>query len=539
MATSSSSTCASARTAVGVLLPVYDIAPGAVLRAVENASSVELGATDDAGEYLAMAMVESTLAAAVLEGAIIVLPMTELVEGGRMDFTYLAASHLMFIRVNFRPQPRLTYGQCIAYTDGFEELPVPVGTTFKFPSVTNYLVAKPELVTVLRNTSVPNLRGVNSDNVPAKRVCLRPLDSGGELAEEGEDKLKGTSTYLLDLEGVKRATRNKTDIPQRERDTHFVFRAMDTGKLDYSISTDLVLQPEAYRSMVCEQGDTQTDDQHPAFTACGLISRVQSLKLFQNKEKLKLLLVGAVLIEGNDEPTLTLEDFVTKEPISNQEAPCANHNSGMVAVLKNLAMVLHILFSDAFENSLATFICHLEGAKRIMEVVPADFLRHSVELALRKFFRTVRSVKASAIVEMRVASPEQCSTYLTWLFDRLAEDLSNHPSMVKQMAYYRCRLSRSPVTKVKANEKTEKAVKFADKPAEPKAQPSKPCAGHLGSLLGAVNKDGRAYACTHGSNCKFRHVTVTGRTDQKLNDLVASMPATAQVDLKRAIKSRK
>ena len=155
---------------------------------------------------------------------------------------------------------------------------------------------------------------------------------------------------------------------------------MDIGKLIYSISTDLVLQPEAYRSMVCEQGDTQSDDQHPAFTACGLISRVQSLALFSNKEKLKLMLVSAVLIEGHAEPTLALEDFVTKEPISNRAAPCANHNSGMVSALKNLAMVMHILFSDVFENSLATFICHLEGAKRIMEVVPADFLRHSVEL---------------------------------------------------------------------------------------------------------------------------------------------------------------
>ena len=61
---------------------------------------------------------------------------------------------------------------------------------------------------------------------------------------------KGTSTYLLDLEGVKRPTRNKTDILQREKDTHFVFWVMDTENLDYRISTDLVLQPEAYRSMV-------------------------------------------------------------------------------------------------------------------------------------------------------------------------------------------------------------------------------------------------------------------------------------------------
>ena len=252
------------------------------------------------------------------------------------------------------------------------------------------------------------------------------------------------------------------------------------------------------------------------------------------------MLVSAVLIEGHAEPTLTLEDFVTKEPISNRAAPCANHNSGMVSALKNLAMVMHILFSDVFENSLATCICHLEGAKRIMEVVPADFLRHSVELVLRKFFRVVRSVKASAIVEMRVANPEKCSTYLTWLFDRLAEDLSNHPSMVKQEAYYRCRLARSPVTTGNANGKMEKpTVKFAEKTPEPKAPPSKPCAGNLGSQLGAVKKDGRPYACIHRAHCHFRHVTVTGKTDQRLTDMVASMPAVAQVDLKKAIASRK
>ena len=317
---------------------------------------------------------------------------------------------------------------------------------------------------------------------------------------------------------------------------------MDLGKWDYSISTDLVLQPEAYRSMVWEQGDTQSDDQHPAFTACGLISRVQSLLIFSNKEKMKLILIGSVLIEGAAEPTLKLEDFVTKEPISNRAAPCANHNAGIVSALKNLAIVMHILFSDHFETCLGVFINHLEGAKRILELVPADFLRHSVELALRKFFRVVRSVKATAIVEMKFAKPEQCAAYLTWLFDRLADDLSHHPLMVKQEAYYRCRLARSLAAQrhpTQPGREEKPTVKFADKPKEPKAPPSKPCAGHLGSQLGAVNKDGRLYACIRGNSCTFRHVSISGKTDQRLTDLVAAMPPAAQVDIRRAISSRK
>lgn len=274
---------------------------------------------------------------------------------------------------------------------------------------------------------------------------------------------------------MKRPTRNKTDIQQREKDLHFVFRTVDVPKWDYSISTDLVLQPEEYRSMICEQADTQTEDQHPAFTACGLISRVQLLLLFSNKEKLKLLMIGSVLMEGSNEPTLTLEDFVTKDVIENRAAPCPNHNTGIVAALKNLAIVIHVVFSDHFEKSLSVFINHLECAERIMELVPADFLRHSIELKLRGFFRVIRSSKAPAVVN-KIGTPEECATYLTWLFETLATDLSIHPKIVKQKAYYRCRMSRrNAATAAQRSkpqlEKSEKPiVKFAEKIREEKPE---------------------------------------------------------------------
>jgi hypothetical protein len=78
-----------------------------------------------------------------------------------------------------------------------------------------------------------------------------------------------------------------------------------------------------------------------------------------------------------------------------------------------------------------------------MEVVPADYLKHSTELALRKFLRVVRSVKTSALVDMKVSTSHQCATYLAWILERLAEDLSSHPKMVKITACYRCQLSRN------------------------------------------------------------------------------------------------
>jgi hypothetical protein len=152
---------------------------------------------------------------------------------------------------------------------------------------------------------------------------------------------KGMSNYLLDLAGKKMFTRNKTDIAQREEDLGFIFRAMDKTKMEYSVSTDLLLQAEVYRSMLCEQVDTRAENRHSAFISCGLISRVHRLQFFTKIEKLKLFLVGSVLKQGSAD-TLSLEDFATVERITCKPTTCPNHNAGLVAVLKNLQTMLQI-----------------------------------------------------------------------------------------------------------------------------------------------------------------------------------------------------
>ena len=265
----------------------------------------------------------------------------------------------------------------------------------KFPSAASFLVAKPRLVAAVLASAGPEIDLIGEAEL--KRQCLRQPVSGGELLEDTGEKLKGTSTYLLDLDGVKHPTRNKTDIAQRERDLYFVFRAMDPEKLEYSISTDLVLQPELYRSMVCEQGDTQSNDRYNAFISCGLVSRVQKLAFIRDKEKMKLFLTGSVLVDFTAEPTLSLDDFVLTEKISNKSKACPSNNVRLVAALKNFQTSMHIIFSDAFEGCLDAFIDNLEGVLRPMELVAADFFRYSIETVLRKFFRTIRSVKGTAL----------------------------------------------------------------------------------------------------------------------------------------------
>ena len=57
---------------------------------------------------------------------------------------------------------------------------------------------------------------------PIKRLRTRLLEDVGEPAENRDEK--GTSEYILDLDGIKHTTRNKSDIAQRKKDLGYVFK---------------------------------------------------------------------------------------------------------------------------------------------------------------------------------------------------------------------------------------------------------------------------------------------------------------------------
>ena len=523
-------------------MPLYQLASPAMLKGVEHASSITPSASDEAGELYAL-MAQSVPAASVQPESTLIIPLTEPGDGVTLDFTFLASCDLLFVEIHDQPQPRMTYGHCAAYSSGAVNCPLPVGTLVRFPSTTNYLIARPRLTTAIR--AATGTEEVASISVSAKRPCLRPLEVGGEQAEDTSVTLKGTSVYLLDLDGVKHTTRNKTDIPQRERDLNFVFRAMDIDKQEYSITTDLILQPDEYRRMIFEQGDTHSDERNVAFISCGLISRVQNLPIFRDREKTRLLLIGSVMMDNTTEPTLTLEDFSTGERISRKSSPCPSNNIGLVTALKNFQTVMQILFSDAYESCLEAFIDNLEGMFRPMELVAADLLKYTIEMAFRKVFRVIRSVKATALTDQSLNSPDLCSRFFTETFDNLCENLSDHQAMAKQEAYFRLRLarrlemtgeSRSPGS----NKELKKVIvrSSAVSPEENREQ-SKPCAGYVGHQLGAVKKDGRPYKCRFGKDCSFQHLSVQGKSKRKLEDLAAMMPHSAQQDFRRIIDAKK
>lgn len=533
-----------------VHIPNYPLVDGDLLHAIEKSGRFTAASTEEAGEYFAMAMAQMVPSTEVQPDAIIIIPLTQPMGNEVTDFTFLSQATLMFVELVARPQIIRTYGLCVAYSAGTTVRPLPVGAALKFPTVNRYIVAKQVLAAAVRAARAPSV----IPTAPAaaeKRQCIRQLGMGGELADETG---KGTFTYLLDLNGVKRYTRNKKDIGLREEELHFVMRAMDEARREYGVTSDLVLQAEVYRRMICEQGDTQAEDRISTFMSCGLISRVHRILVFQKTEKLKLLLMGCVLLEGSHEPTLSLEDFVTGEKISMRSSPCTSNNIGMISVLKNLQLVMQIIFSEFFENCLDGFIDNLEGAIRPMELVSADFLRHSVELVLRRAFRVIRSVKSSSIPDYSVENPELCAALFTSAFDKLSDDLSEHHSMARQDAHFRVQLARKseqnirsrPETPSKAQDRSgEKqsgqTVKFASDIKEEKGSPgpAKICSGHMGKQLAAVRKDGRPYACGFDKNCTFVHLSIAGKSDEKLLEIAGTMPSPIKSDLIRAINLRK
>jgi hypothetical protein len=127
----------------------------------------------------------------------------------------------------------------------------------------------------------------------------------------------------------------------------------------------------------------------------------------------------------------------------------------------------------------------------------------------------------------------------------VTEVLSDHPLMVKQEVHFRLQSARRGEVAVADRAesvrgdtaKTEKQTEVS--PETKKSMPQRTCSAYLGSQLGAIRKDGRPYSCNFGKDCSFAHVSVAGKSKDRLNDMVSAMAANVKSDLTKAIQSRK
>ena len=211
--------------------------------------------------------------------------------------------------------------------------------------------------------------------------------------------------YIYDLDEVGQPTRSKEDIIQRAADLYFGFRVVEKERWTHLMGKNLESHPTDYVRMIEEQARTRSTAREAAFASCGMVSRIRDLRFSDNQKQLKFLLTGAIITGGVD--CLSLHDFESKGfPIATGRLPDVRSNENLATTLRNLEAVMVVFYSPAFLGVLREILGHIEGFARPLDSVSADFLKHSVETELSKFFRVTRSQIYSYDTTMKMSSPK-------------------------------------------------------------------------------------------------------------------------------------
>ena len=156
------------------------------------------------------------------------------------------------------------------------------------------------------------------------------------------------------------------------------------------MGADFLLKPNEYYMMIVEQAKTRASGREPAFESCGLTDRIRNQRFADSPNKLKSMVTGSIFNGLKD--SILVEDLETRGlPIATGLQPDVNSNVNLAAMLRNLEAVLVVYFSASFVGVSAGLLEDLEGFKRPLERVSADYLKHSIELELSKVYRIIRN----------------------------------------------------------------------------------------------------------------------------------------------------
>jgi hypothetical protein len=472
---------------------------------LEDAAQSTSTSSDISGDFFNSNRATKESIANLTANDVIMVPLFVTENAVPMDSTALAQGPL--------------FATCLAYSQGTVHRETAVGFLVYFPPPDHILVANTNMLDLIETST-----GTASDEPRTgaeranKRICTRMQTGKGEQPAYETSIDKGMSKVMFDLDGGRYAVRDKSDLISSEEELGFAFRAIDRERWDQLAGKDFRLQA----GFILQQGRLREDHRHKAFTSCGVLDQVQGLGISQKTDPTKLLLMGRILIE-EDEPTLTLEDFIDPGeglPLSTSETVCPFQNRPMIAVLKNLQLVMEVCLSSEFKDVFEAFIVALEGTNRPLDRVNADFLKHQVEINLRKFFRVVSSERAdNTLEEAPLNNPEECASFLHSLLETLVLNLKDHHHRALEDEYYRIAFIRDrriaeiaaraePTSSSKPKAKTGSPTKKAESPL-------RTCAGHFGKQRKATFPD-CPYKCSFGQACKFRHVTMIGKTHSEI-----------------------
>lgn len=104
---------------------------------------------------------------------------------------------------------------------------------------------------------------------------------------------------------------------------------------------------------------------------------------------------------------------------------------------------MQVFFLVPFDGSMAQLISSLNGIKRPLKLVSSDFLVHSIELAMSRFFRAARTEKYSTMDPPKCMSTRAaCSIYLKQTIAQMIVSLSDHSQRIVDEAHYRAWITK-------------------------------------------------------------------------------------------------
>ena len=461
------------------------------------------------------------------------------------NFQYLSQCPLLMCIIQGTPGTRSTFGIVSGYSEFYTDCILPIGSLISFSTPDFFITAKGLLITATER-AVTSTGGVEP-NLGQKRVRNELLDIGGEQQDSIQGEKSGS--FIVDLDGVKHPTRSKKEISVREMELAFGFRVVAAARWTHLMGADLLLQPEKYYRMISEQSKTRASSREAAFESCGLADRIRNLHFAEIPEKLKYLLTGGVLNGMKD--SLTLIDFESRNlPIATGRQPDVNSNANMATMLRNLEATMVVFYSEAFLGVFSDLLIHLEGFKRPLELVSADYLKHSIEVTVAKFFRVVSSQKNADDPHLILSNPANCAAYFKSLLESLASDLSNDAERARMEEHFLLYLRKEDLAKtgnttgaksVTASKKETERTKTFASTVTTRSQKTKDvaCGHHIGMQLKAVNEKTKVgYVCAAGAACRYNHPSLKGKTDKDLHAMIALLPASMRSAMTAALEKR-
>ena len=118
-----------------------------------------------------------------------------------------------------------------------------------------------------------------------RRLCQRcatsetfaSSTSGGWWGKQDGDK--GTTNYILDLDGCRHMISNKSDIMQRKKDLGFLFRTVDEERWEFIMGSDFLPQVDHNKTMIVQYSRLRASRGHESFNSCGYLDRFQDLNI--------------------------------------------------------------------------------------------------------------------------------------------------------------------------------------------------------------------------------------------------------------------